>query len=446
MLMQPDEIQNLKAMQKVNWMPGMPELSFKHLLHKNIATAKARFGDAPFSFWPQGWVLPDDYSALEAHYQTQEDGINQFPIILKPSMAACGNGIRCITAIDQLPVDDPFLKFKSVAQHYIPNPLLLDGYKVTFRIYVLLASIAPLRAYIFPNGLGRICSHRYTTELASFQDLFAHLTNYDINKHNIDEFMDSKGDGMNAEGLKTDGLRTDFVTVMEYLQRKGHDTDALWEKMKVATARTLLSSEPKIASAVLRNCRWRSTTFEILGFDFLIDEDMNPWILEVNHSPNLEPHTPLETDIKRAMIRETLLAVDVLHLDGGRLFHSTNAFMQALEELKKREISLDTLVPLTNGRGEQEYFALSSLDRLAVWNLFDAQCASQRLGQWQPVFPTSTSEQDCTLPTVEDGTPITLYREGPAGPRNDALVKLIQTGLSMDNILVLLQNTLACNN
>lgn len=43
---------------------------------------------------------------------------------------------------------------------------------------------------------------RYTTNLDSFEDLYTHLTNVDINKYNIDDFLSTK-----SADLETDGLR-----------------------------------------------------------------------------------------------------------------------------------------------------------------------------------------------------------------------------------------------
>jgi predicted secreted protein len=43
---------------------------------------------------------------------------------------------------------------------------------------------------------------------------------------------------------------------------------------------------------------FRSNAYELLGFDILVDTNMKPWLLEVNHAPNLEPHTTIETRVK----------------------------------------------------------------------------------------------------------------------------------------------------
>lgn len=46
--------------------------------------------------------------------------------------------------------------------------------------------------------------------------------------------------------------------------------------------------------------------FEILGFDIMLDENLKPWILEVNHAPSFQCDTPLDTKIKRGLIHDTM--------------------------------------------------------------------------------------------------------------------------------------------
>jgi len=48
-----------------------------------------------------------------------------------------------------------------------------------------------------------------------------------------------------------------------------------------------------------------------MGYDILIDQHLKPWLLEINHTPSLSPHTDLENEIKSTMIRELLQLVDI---------------------------------------------------------------------------------------------------------------------------------------
>lgn len=50
----------------------------------------------------------------------------------------------------------------------------------------------------------------------------------------------------------------------------------------------------------------RSQCFEILGFDVLLDSELNPWLLEVNRSPSFGTDAQLDLVIKTGVIRDAL--------------------------------------------------------------------------------------------------------------------------------------------
>ena len=45
--------------------------------------------------------------------------------------------------------------------------------------------------------------------------------------------------------------------------------------------------------------------FEVLGFDVMLDQEMKPYILEVNHDPSFETDSPLDFKIKKSLIADT---------------------------------------------------------------------------------------------------------------------------------------------
>lgn len=46
--------------------------------------------------------------------------------------------------------------------------------------------------------------------------------------------------------------------------------------------------------------------FEVLGFDIFIDEDVKPWLIEVNHMPSFNQDTKVDKDWKQKLIIDTL--------------------------------------------------------------------------------------------------------------------------------------------
>lgn len=50
----------------------------------------------------------------------------------------------------------------------------------------------------------------------------------------------------------------------------------------------------------------RKFTFELFGFDFILDEDFNMWLIEVNTNPCLEESSKLLTKLIPRMIEDMI--------------------------------------------------------------------------------------------------------------------------------------------
>lgn len=66
-----------------------------------------------------------------------------------------------------------------VAQKYIANPMLIDGRKFGIRLWAVLTSTTPLRAYLHDRGLVLFSSNTYDMgrEHVSMDGTSGHLTN-----------------------------------------------------------------------------------------------------------------------------------------------------------------------------------------------------------------------------------------------------------------------------
>ena len=93
----------------------------------------------------------------------------------------------------------------------------------------------------------------------------------------------------------------------------GADFTGTFEKIKDVVIKTMLSVESPILTH-MTGTRYKTSCFEIYGFDILIDAKLRPWLLEVNVSPSLSSSSQLDKRIK------TMLLSDSLHLVGFKLF------------------------------------------------------------------------------------------------------------------------------
>lgn len=73
--------------------------------------------------------------------------------------------------------------------------------------------------------------------------------------------------------------------------------------------KTMLSIQPDLLHNY-RTCqpadRECSMCFELLGFDIILDKNLKPYLLEVNHAPSFNTDTPLDFLIKKQLLFDTL--------------------------------------------------------------------------------------------------------------------------------------------
>jgi len=125
-----------------------------------------------------------------------------------------------------------------------------------------------------------------------------HLTNDAVQKKSEDYGRFESGNKLSytefQKYLDTNNIKCDFIkTVVPQMKRLATDTiKAVSRKM-----------DPNR----------RQSSFEIFGYDFMVDEDMKPWLIEVNTNPCLELSSPYLARLIPAMLENSIkIAVDPL--------------------------------------------------------------------------------------------------------------------------------------
>ena len=194
----------------------------------------------------------------------------------------CDEKIRLLCKLEEL--DTSFCeRERPLAQKYLLHPLLLLSSKFTFRIYVLLTSCNPFRFYIFPEGLVRIASKKYSP--LDFSDLLVHLDSIDLNQSNVHQFM-SRKEEEGEEKLESEGLRCKVSWVLQHLkEREGLNVSRVWQQIETVVCLSLLANEPNFSHFSSSYLPSPSSSFLYLGYDIVCSSFLFSTFLFFSHTP-----------------------------------------------------------------------------------------------------------------------------------------------------------------
>ncbi|XP_066296558.1 protein polyglycylase TTLL10-like isoform X2 [Branchiostoma lanceolatum] len=266
---------------------------------KGRYTRHLKMGD----FFPESFRL-DVRDDREAFFNTYQEGETW---ICKPTGMNRGRGIFFISSQEEvsslqerlevmtqnskrarLPYKGPMAR---VIQRYVNKPLLLDGKKFDIRVYMLIACTNPYVVMYHP-GYARLCTQDYS---ADDLNITAHLTNQWIQKKdpNYEEVKDETvwsmehlNDYINDTCADDKGLPQDWVF------------NGLTRRMKDIMLHCFHSVRHKI--------QCRLGYFDLYGFDFLLDEDMKVYLLEINVNPALHTNCEVLQDMIPPLVEETV--------------------------------------------------------------------------------------------------------------------------------------------
>lgn len=159
-----------------------------------------------------------------------------------------------------------------IIQKYIHNPLLINKRKFDIRCYALLTTFADhLQGYFFKEGYLRTSCKEFN--IKNTKDKYVHLTNDAIQKNHEDYGKFESGNKLSYYDfqriLNANGSNIEFFTDI-YPQIVDIVKDS------IASSKGLMNTEKQLNS------------FEVLGYDFMIDSDFKVWLIEINTNPCLE--------------------------------------------------------------------------------------------------------------------------------------------------------------
>lgn len=234
---------------------------------------------------PRGWdqLLEEAVSGLEERFSQMALHGPRNVWVVKPGTNSKGSGVIPMHTLPEI-LHSCTRMTNRVVQKYLERPLLLfNGRKFDIRQWVLVRALAPKpRVFVFSEPYLRLCNDMY--DLGDLQNRQRHVSNWSVNKR----------------GKQQEGREGAVATLEEFKEElrevtgeEGSWEKKLWPRIGEIALQTVEAARHKVKP--------RADSFELYGFDFAVDEELRPWLLEVNLSPACEARTPHLDQLTRRM-------------------------------------------------------------------------------------------------------------------------------------------------
>ncbi|XP_070504061.1 probable tubulin polyglutamylase ttll-15 [Chironomus tepperi] len=245
----------IKYHQKINHFPGN-----YMLVSKSYLTTQD-----DFDFIPRGFLTSEDVREYAAQHPEK-----RFVLKLKSN-----RGVKLVSPSEMNFTDTSSLE-DYFAQEYLEDPLLWNGYKFDFSIFVVITSVNPLRFYYYNKNVNlRFCLKPYSTENISDVDAYVIGTN-----HTSSQVFPYVKKYIDAGYTNKDAFEN-------YIREIGGDLDHVWQQVENVIRSTVLTKEEYMIKGINRVKASKYSFFELYRFDMIFDKNLKLYLIEVNMSPNL---------------------------------------------------------------------------------------------------------------------------------------------------------------
>lgn len=273
----------------VNRMPGFVSLSKKDMCFELLNKYRS-FHSNLFKFYPKSFSLPTEYAKYKKYHKSKPSKV----FISKISNSSHGFGCSQIKRASELPETAKLqASSKRILQEYIMKPFLMNNLKHDLRVYVAIVSYDPFIAFINEEGLARFCTEDYSEPQSkkAFNRVntngketneFSHFSNYTLNKCNSNYVQNDECFEIN------NGSKRTFASYFKQLKEEyGYEKEPIWCNIKSICASIMKAYKPYIQYHCKCHFPFRNgKLFHILGIDIMQDQNMKPYLLEINSNPS----------------------------------------------------------------------------------------------------------------------------------------------------------------
>ncbi|EAS03760.2 tubulin-tyrosine ligase family protein (macronuclear) [Tetrahymena thermophila SB210] len=198
-----------------------------------------------------------------------------------------------------------------IIQKYLENPLLITNRKFDMRIWVLIDQ--DLQYYVFKEGYIRLSSEIYNLDSQNLNNIFIHLTNNAVQKTSQNYGKYENGNIISYKQMK------DILSE----QKPNISFDQILNQIKQCIMYSMTAAEKKLTKRVNNN------TFEIFGYDFMVDQQGEVSLIEINSNPCLEESNQLLSTLIPRMLN------DAFRLTIDKIFSASTSYSESISNKSK---------------------------------------------------------------------------------------------------------------
>uniref|UniRef100_A0A383WF20 Tubulin--tyrosine ligase-like protein 5 n=1 Tax=Tetradesmus obliquus TaxID=3088 RepID=A0A383WF20_TETOB len=316
--------ESMKPGQMVNCIPGVQAMSLKRNF---LQTWQQAYGEAAFGYIPRSYLLPQQYWLWRSHLLASGSP-DDAKWVLKANIHR-GKGVSVVPQHQALSqalmhtrepdssssssssggdsAEDGISYHNILVQQYLEPQMVIAGRSSYLRLWLLVTTVTPLRAYLFRGGFAIFGKQKGSSNVtaagaaastssanssssssssssgSTTDDLIVNLWIQDREKspiwslQQLEQYLE-----------KHPELVLPLPAEQQQQQQQQRRTFAdAWSDMQHSASLVLAAVLPAMRAAAANVSAPRQGTFEYFGLDFVLDAHLRPWLLEVNAIPSM---------------------------------------------------------------------------------------------------------------------------------------------------------------
>lgn len=235
-------------------------------------------------------IMPETYITANKHdMELFKQRFNSKKIYICKKNIQDKKGLELVSGDYNLIIKKVYSEKYKLVQEYLENPLLIKGRKLNLRLYFVVLCDESVKMYLYSEGKCIYTNKNYSKN-ANINDLESHITSVNLDVAIYDDLPESMEDL--KKFLGDDKFRSLF--------------DKIIAKLKKIT----LTIKPNVC-----NINKDYDGFQLFGLDIIIDEKMNPYVLEFNKGPAMTYKTKNDKKLKTQLFNDLFCLANLSEKD-----------------------------------------------------------------------------------------------------------------------------------